>query len=246
MYDLPNELWQSIISLITDPKTLCTLAAVSKRYQEFAESVLYQFVQIRTTKTSLALRDALQGRPARATFIRKLNLYPQYHQTMFSDLGSHMLYIFSQCANLSELAIESPTCNLYQTTGTGPWAQEEPRVLMGLKDGGYHRLTKLTLHLDGPSSRQWDPNKTESAQYNWAALMASPILTDLTVSCALIHDDIAVDVRPKSTALKVLELIECNITMEGLRRMLAGPKALRKLCLGMSSYKLIYTAIKSR
>jgi hypothetical protein len=46
--------------------------------------------------------------------------------------------------------------------------------------------------------------------------MALPTLAELTVSCALIHDTIGF-AKPESSNLKTLELIECNVSFEGLR-----------------------------
>jgi hypothetical protein len=107
-------------------------------------------------------------------------------------------------------------------------------VLAGLRIAHQHgRLTKLNLHLDGRQARYWDPNELGSADHSLGQVMALPTLAELTVSCALIHDTIGF-AKPESSNLKTLELIECNVSFEGLR-ILSAPKALRKLHLSMEA-----------
>ncbi|KIW05169.1 uncharacterized protein PV09_03720 [Verruconis gallopava] len=232
---LPNELLLLIVDFVEDKRDLRALAQVSKRYQNFAESVLYRSTLIRNSTQSAQLRNALLGRPARAAWIQSINLRPGWYQSR-KTLGTHMHYVISKCPNLKEFAVESPTCNYGRwASGEDAWKHDEQAILEGLAVLDPSQLSKLTLHLDGNHDRYWDPNHVGAAQYSWAMVMALPSLVELTVSCALIHDNIAIG-KQHSGNLKILELVECNITLEGLMRMLAAPKALQRLHLGENAY----------
>jgi hypothetical protein len=231
--DLPNELLCSIADFIEDKNALCSLARVSKRYQNLAETVIYNTVLTRKASDAFSLKEAIQKRPERANYIHDLNLRPIWYHNCKS-LGYHMRYIIARCSNLKNLAVESPTCNYGHSSGSDdPWLQDEQKLLVGLKLNQSSRLARVTLHLDGPRVRYWDPNVIGGAYHSWSKVMSLPSLTHLTVSCALIHDKIGVYADPNSTNLRVLELVECNITLQGLEKVLSAPKALRKLHLGM-------------
>lgn len=242
LYELPNELIYTIVGFIKDRETLCAFAQVSKHCQEFAEASIYRAVLVRQSSDAYSIKKAIQKRPQRASHIHTINLRAAwYHKRR--GLGYHMRFILSKCPNLQDLAVESPTCN-YGRLMSSPddtWRLEEQRILSGLKtkDKSSH-LTKMTLELDGIQDRYWDPNQLGNADYCWGQVMALPTLTELKVSCALIHDNIKM-AEPRSTRLKILELIECNISFEGLRRILCGPKALQRLHLGTKTLRCIST-----
>jgi hypothetical protein len=62
--------------------------------------------------------------------------------------------------------------------------------------------------------------------------MALSTLNELIISCACIHDAMQAG-EARSTGLKKLTMIECNITIEAFKKMLSAPKALEYLYLGM-------------
>jgi hypothetical protein len=102
-------------------------------------------------------------------------------------------------------------------------------------------LAKLELHLDGYQTRYWDPNAgQETANDMWSTVMALPTLNELTISCACIHDAVHVG-EARSTSLKKLTMVECNITIGGLKKMLSAPKALENLYLGMNFHLILST-----
>jgi hypothetical protein len=143
--------------------------------------------------------------------------------------------ILRQCTNLKELHVESPTANYSRWAHGNPaWPEitEQP-ILRGMRELGSQRLSKLVLNLDGRKERYWDPNFIGTSKHSWAQVMALPSLVELRVSCALIHDKIHA-ASARSTCLRSLSLIECNITLHGLEKMLAAPRALEKLHIGMS------------
>lgn len=229
--ELPTELLYNIVSFIKDRSSLCSLARASRRYQDLAETAIYKAILIRKTEDAWELRKAIQKRPERRLYIQDLNLRPSWYQNRKS-LGYHMRYIVARCPNLKNFALESPTCNYGRwENNKDNWRLDEQTILKGLKVAKFSRISRVTLHLDGHNARYWDPNELGGANYCWSDIMALPSLTDLTVSCALIHDELEV-AEPRSSNLRFLQLVECNVTIEGLRKMLAAPKALRKFHLG--------------
>jgi hypothetical protein len=229
--DLPNELLISIVNHINDPKELCSLARVSRILRTFAEENIYKDILLRSTGPAKKLYHSLQQRQDRAKLIHSINLRPSWHQQWYT-LGNRIGRLLADCHNLQELSVESPTCNYgLWDTGVTNWVQDEQALLNGLRLLAPPRLTKLTLHLDGNKQRYWDPAYVGESKNSWAQVWTLPSLVELTISCAVLHD--GVEFAPaRSTSLKALSLIECNITIAALHKMLGAPKSLEKLHLG--------------
>ena len=222
----------SIIDHINDDKTLCALARVSKRYLPFAEANIYKGILLRSSPEAEKLLKALERRPERAELVQTINLRPAWHLIWHTIGVCFMRTVFRECRNLKDFTLESPTCNYGRWNGgSTTWREDEHAILNGLRDLNPQRLTKLTLHLDGIKQRYWDPAHLTAAEHSWSKVMALPSLTELMVSCAIIHEDIDFG-PPQSTSLRELNLVECNITLKGLKKMLAAPKALERLHLG--------------
>jgi hypothetical protein len=142
--------------------------------------------------------------------------------------------------------LESPTCNYRRWTNSAHgWKDIEvniPASIIEAVDFNSNRgLAKLELHLDGHRNRYWDPNAgQDDADVMWSTVMALPTLNELTISCACIHDAVHIG-EAKSTALKKLTLIECNMTIGGLKKILSAPKALENLYLGMNFHLILRT-----
>jgi hypothetical protein len=67
----------------------------------------------------------------------------------------------------------------------------------------------------------------------WSTIMPLPTLNELTISYACIHDAVYIG-EVRSTGLKKLTMVECNVTIRGLETILAAPKALESLYLGIN------------
>lgn len=90
----------------------------------------------------------------------------------------------------------------------------------------------VTLHAHGPDDRKFDlDNRLASVFYH-------PTLRDLTISCLNISNrDMESTIQSfgkerRSTPLRSLTFIECNIDMDTLHTILSMPKALKELSIG--------------
>jgi F-box associated protein len=242
---LPDELLLNIVSLIDDNKSLCALARVSRRFQSLSEPVIYSALLLRTSQACNHLKYSIESSPRRATYIRVLDLRPEYTNGI-SDYGKTITSILSQCFRLRELTLESPTCNYGRwVSSTHGWKDIEanipPSLMEAMGFASTRGLAKLVLHLDGYQNRYWDPNAgQENAKVMWSTVMALPTLNELTISCACIHDAVHTG-EARSSSLKKLTLIECNMTIGGLNKMLSAPKALENLYLGMNFHLILRT-----
>lgn len=234
LHSLPNELLIEIVSHINDNKTLCAFALTSSRYLPFAEAKLYSNILLRESSVARDLQQAVFHRQGRGEHIKSLNLSFDYNRH-WQGTGSTLKRVIKQFCNLKDLTVEAPTCNFGRWRGLNHfWEADEKAILDGIRELPSKRLTSLTLHLHGDQQRYWDPSKSlRTPDYGWGDVMALPSLERLEVSCACINDQIVSGAR-KSSNLKELVLVECSITMEGLQKMLAAPKALEILRLGMS------------
>jgi hypothetical protein len=234
LHSLPNELLIEIINHIDDNKTLCAFAVSSKRYLPFVEAKLYSTILVRESSVARQIQQAVFSRLGRGDYIKSINLRLDYHKH-WQGTGLTLNRVIKQFHNLKTLAVESPTCNFSRWRGPSHlWKEDEKAILDGIRDLPSKRLTSLTLHLHGNQQRYWDPSKSLcTPSYGWGNVMALPSLEYLEVSCTVIPDCICSGPQ-KSSNLKELVLVECNITMQGLQKMLAAPKALEILRLGTS------------
>jgi hypothetical protein len=83
----------------------------------------------------------------------------------------------------------------------------------------------VTIHWSGDASRFW--MLTE-----FKPILTLPALQSLTVSCAVLGDDLA-DGLAGTTPLTHLELVECLVSQKALTAVLALPRALRSCHLGI-------------
>jgi hypothetical protein len=89
----------------------------------------------------------------------------------------------------------------------------------------------VTIHWSGDDSRFW-------LLTEFKPILTLPALQSLTVSCAVLGDDLAdgLDAFASTTALTHLELVECFVSQEALTAVLALPRALRSCHLGIMRY----------
>ncbi len=233
---IPDELVVSIVNSIEDKKSLCALAQVSKRFQTLAEPVLYSNIELCSHKVCYCLKQAIEAESRRVTYFEVLDLRPRSGPGA-KEYGEIPPNVLSKCSRLRELTLEGPNCNRGLWSGDDHGWQEleskiPPALMEALGSTTTRGLAKLELHLNGDQDRYWDPNAGEKTNSSsWSTIMALPTLTELTVSCAVIHDTMQTGAA-KSSSLKNLKLIECNFSMEGLSNILSAPKALEKLYLG--------------
>ncbi|KAJ7787595.1 hypothetical protein B0H14DRAFT_3892964 [Mycena olivaceomarginata] len=96
---------------------------------------------------------------------------------------------------------------------------------------GLQNLQSLTIHWSGDDSYFW-------LLTEFKPILTLPALQSLTVSCAVLGDDLAdgLDAFASTTALTHLELVECFASQKALTAVLALPRALRSCHLGIMRY----------
>jgi hypothetical protein len=149
---LPDELLLNIASVIDNKTSLCALARVSRQFQTIIEPVIYSDLLLRTSQSSKCLKDSIESSPRRATYIRVLDLRPEYTDVI-SDYGKDITSVLTQCSRLRELTLESPTCNYQRwVTNTHGWNDIEANVPHSIMEAvcftSTRGLAKLELHLN--------------------------------------------------------------------------------------------------
>lgn len=223
------------------------LARVSHRFQYLSEPEIYSTFLLRRSDECQLLENAISSNPQRARYVRRLDLLPDAARA--DDFGDSIANIARRFTLLQELTVESPTCN-YGRRATGSWWNYAETMITrslttALSSTAVGGLMKLILHLDGIGTRYWNPQSSlEARGQGWSRIMALNTLTELTVSCACIHDELSLG-EPTSSNLRILRLIECNVDNKGLYNILSAPKALEVLYLGDSHtsdhFELQYT-----
>ena len=105
---LVDELLIGIVDFVESKYDLHSLALVCSRLQGLTEPALYRSILIRKGTTALRVFSAIMSRPARASFIRQLQLRYMYaHRGGIQVLNEGL----RKMCNLQELTIEAPCCN---------------------------------------------------------------------------------------------------------------------------------------
>jgi hypothetical protein len=234
LLDLPNELVVHIIEHVSSQSTLGQLSRVCKRIQQLTEPILYRYAMMRTGRDQAKMLDSLQQRTARAKALHYLDIpcHPLYVQSF--DIISDIL---SRSLNLRELMIESPECNTTDFEDGEAWENMAGSLLVPFQhavlpgsglDRPLQRLQKLVLHLNGIGSPYWTIDSRS------ISLFLLPSLQYLKLSCVNILDKTLKHIdRHSCTALRHLDLEESNVTHRGLHAILALPRALEVLSLGV-------------
>lgn len=245
LLDLPNELVADILEHIKDTEDIRSIAQVCSRLQDVAEPRLYDSIFHRTGVAAVNLKEAVEGRPERASYIQIIDSRCKWpRRNGLIALGS----IIAKSHNLRELTIESPYCKNAYGQEAEIWKETMYQLLRPICSAVTFRecpLTKskfshlsikrhflclhlVTLHLNG-NKRFWTVDSELSM------IFAHPSIKSLNVSCAELHEDGLQGLKETSrTPLQQLTFIECNFTIEALRITLAVPQALSELYLGMS------------
>ncbi|KAH9845699.1 hypothetical protein Tdes44962_MAKER01130 [Teratosphaeria destructans] len=250
---LPDELIVCIVDCLNHHlPTLRQLAQVNAQFQALAEERLYRHIFFRRDVELQRLHAAISLRPSRATAVQSIDLPCQLDAAEF-DLfcfrrrvkdGSTNFELVSdvlvKTVNVRELTLESPYCNvvdsipMWEPTNDATWGRTlrawfKPITMaahMSSATQSLQSLKKLTLHLNGVEREFW----TASDQY--ADVFALENLEELHLSSVNIIDTTACHFKARRTKLKRLKLDEANISMKGLRTILAMPRALEHLYLG--------------
>ncbi|CZR63871.1 uncharacterized protein PAC_13768 [Phialocephala subalpina] len=243
---LADELLLKVIEHIEPKDDLSNLSRVCSRLQAFAEPFLYQSILIRKGEHATQLCYALHRRTARAYSVRKLQVaYMHKHRVGIEVLNQALRTMCS----LQEINIESPCCNDthpntidFESKGRINYAEyfqfassmtleSPPRVQVPLQT--------LILHShdnEGPGREAFNMGSN-------AVIFLHPTLRNLTISCFDIGEDIGeyLSATQKSSPLKTLTFVECNINVTALSAILYVPKSLERLTLGERIFHLDQT-----
>ncbi|KAF2773476.1 hypothetical protein EJ03DRAFT_333584 [Teratosphaeria nubilosa] len=250
---LPDELIVSIVDCLGhDLEPLRQLAQVNAQFQALAEERLYRHIFFRRDIELQRLHAAISISPSRAKAVKSIDLRCQLDDAEF-DLfcfrrrvkeGSSNFELVAdllvKTLNVRELTMESPYCNvvqgipMWEPTNDATWGRTllawfRPITMatdMTSTSPPMQSLKKLTLHLNGVEREFW------TAENQYADVFALENLEDLHLSSVNIIDTTACNLKRHSTNLKKLKLDEANISMKGLRTILAIPRALEHLYLG--------------
>ncbi|KAJ7819651.1 hypothetical protein B0H14DRAFT_1353790 [Mycena olivaceomarginata] len=233
LLSVPTELLLAVVEAIDDAASLRSLALTCKLARLLAEPVLYRAVLATTGSQVSSLAKALQQQ--RVELVQVLDLRPAYGSN--ADI-EELTPLVGAMTQLRVLSIESPFANY------GPGV---PRTLRRRREAltqgyralfldaqcgaGLQNLQSLTIHWSGEDSYIW-------LLTEFKPILTLPALQSLTVSCAVLGDDLAdgLEAFASTTALTHLELVECFASQKALTAVLALPRALRSCHLGIMRY----------
>ncbi|KAF7332876.1 hypothetical protein MVEN_02392800 [Mycena venus] len=237
LLSVPTELLLAVVEAIDDAASLRSFALTCKRARLLAEPVLYRAVLVTTGSQASCLAKALQQQqlPARAELVQVLDLRPEYGRDADVEALTPLIGAMTQ---LRTLSMESPFANYgYWDSSTihGRWealTQGYRALFLDAQCGaGLQKLESLTIHWSGDADRFW-------LLTEFKPILTLPALQSLTVSCAVLGDDLAdaLAAFAGTTPLTHLELVECFVSQKALTAVLALPRALRSCHLGIMRY----------
>ncbi|KAL5372252.1 hypothetical protein DPSP01_013648 [Paraphaeosphaeria sporulosa] len=233
---LVDELLLSIIDHLDSRDALCSLAACCHRLQGLTEPYIWRFLLVTSGDRARNIAAALDVRETRSSYIQELSIrYPDCDREGIQELN-HFIVLMDK---LRHLTIESPCPNNSEWKSDvefDGWTRIDYMAL--LEASVYPRkgisptlpmLQSLTLHGHGPDERKFTFGRC-------AVVFLHPTLKSITISCTnfdakITHADIT-DQQRRSTPLKSLTLIECNVNVRFLDVVLSLPKALKELDIG--------------
>ncbi|KAJ7801508.1 hypothetical protein B0H14DRAFT_3782947 [Mycena olivaceomarginata] len=217
LLSVPTELLLAVTEAIDDGASLRSFALTCKLARLLAEPVLYRAVLVTTRSQASCLAKALhqQQPPTRAELVQALDLCDEEQVT-------------PACAVDGE-----PFVNY------GRWRSSATRPRWEALMQGYRALF-LDAHsgagLQNLQSCDDDPlvGRRQPQLTEFKPILTLPALQRLTVSCAVLGDDLADGLAAFAgiTPLAHLELVECFVLQEALTAVLALPRALWSCHLG--------------
>ncbi|KAJ7197784.1 hypothetical protein GGX14DRAFT_470903 [Mycena pura] len=225
LLSVATELLLAVVEAIDDAASLRSFALTCKLARLLAEPVLYRAVLVTTGSQASRLADALQQQhlPTRAELVQVLDLRPDRG----ADVGA-LTPLVGAMTRLRALSMESPfEFSDYGASAYRRWwealMQGYRALFLDVQFGvGLQNLERLTIHWSGAGSRIW-------LLTEFKPILTLPALQSLTVSCAVLGDDLADGLAAfaGTTPLTHLELIECFVSQKALTAVLALPRALR-------------------
>ncbi|KAJ6553220.1 hypothetical protein B0H19DRAFT_1236275 [Mycena capillaripes] len=241
LLSVATELLLVVVEAIDDAASLRSFALTCKLVRLLAEPVLYRAVLVTTGSQALCLAKALQQQqpPTRADLVQVLDLRPDWG----ADVEA-LTPLVGAMTRLLSLSMESPFAN-YGSTAYRRWWEalmQGYRALFldaqcgaGLQnlESCEFFLAGVTIHWSGDSSRFW-------LLTEFKPILTLPALQSLTVSCAVLGDDLADGLAAfaGTTPLTHLELVECFVSQKALTAVLALPRALRSCHLGIIRHQI--------
>ncbi|KAJ7234705.1 hypothetical protein C8J57DRAFT_1380034 [Mycena rebaudengoi] len=225
LLSVPTELLLAVVETIDDAASLRSFALTCKLARLLAEPVLYRAVLVTTGSQASCL----------AKLVQVLDLRPEYGSNADVEELTPLIGAMTQ---LRALSMESPFAN-YGHWLSSAISRRWETLMQGYRalfldaqcGAGLQKLTSLTIHWSGDDSRFW-------LLTEFKPILTLPALQSLTVSCAVLGDDLAdgLDAFASTTALTHLELVECFVSQEALTAVLALPRAMRSCHLGIMRY----------
>ncbi|KAJ6482407.1 hypothetical protein C8R45DRAFT_1001336, partial [Mycena sanguinolenta] len=233
LLSVPTELLLDVAEAIDDSASLRSFALTCKLARLVAEPVLYRAVLVTTGSQASCLAQALQQQQprTRAELVHVLDLRPEDEEADFKALTP----LVGTMTQLRALSMESPFANygLWDSDESHdrwePLTQSYRALFLDAQCGiGLQNLTSLTIHWSGDASSCW-------LLTEFKPILTLPALQSLTVSCAVLDDDLTDGLATfaGTTPLTHLEFIECSVSHKALTAVLALPRALRSCHLGI-------------
>ncbi|KAF2267162.1 hypothetical protein CC78DRAFT_614326 [Lojkania enalia] len=232
---LADELLLSIITQIDDRKALCNLAATCSYFQDLVEPFIWSKLSIRSGLRALLTAPVFRNRPKRLEYVRELVVrYPEDDEKgieNFDDLLPRMtqlrsLNIESPCPNDSMwrhgAEFRSWTRINYQSAFANSVRCSNPDPVLPM-------LQSVTLHC------HTDDDEGGFSFNETAPIFYHRTLRHITISCTNFDSNgysWVTQRTTKSSPLQSLKLIECNVYVAFLEKVLRLPKALKELSIG--------------
>ncbi|KAJ7754700.1 hypothetical protein DFH07DRAFT_1061212 [Mycena maculata] len=237
LLSVATELLLAVVEAIDDAASLRNFALTCKFARLLAEPILYRAVLVTTGSQAACLAKALQQQqpPTRAELVQVLDLRPRYGRDADLEALTPLIEAMTQ---LRALSMESPLANYgrwHSSAASHRWEalmQGYRALFLDAQCGaGLQNLKSLTIHWSGDASRFW-------LLTEFKPILTLPALQSLTISCAVLDDDLTDDLVAfaGTTPLTHLELVECFVSQKALTAVLALPRTLRSCHLGSMRY----------
>ncbi|KAJ7366174.1 hypothetical protein DFH08DRAFT_948222 [Mycena albidolilacea] len=213
LLSVPTELLLAVVEAIDYAASLRSFVLTCKLARLLAEPVLYRAVLVTTGSQVSSLAKALQQQ--RVELVQVLDLRRPARAVDREPVR--------------ELRPRGPRTLRHRREAL---TQGYRALFLDAQCGaGLQNLQSLTIHWSGDDSYIW-------LLTEFKPILTLPALQSLTVSCAVLGDDLAdgLDAFASTTALTHLELVECFASQKALTAVLALPRALRSCHLGIMRY----------
>ncbi|RYN29743.1 hypothetical protein AA0112_g7022 [Alternaria arborescens] len=231
---LVDELLLNIIDHIDNQDALCSLSATCTRFQGLVEPYIWRKLEVLTGDHARNIATALDKRDDRTDYIQDLAI--RYNDT-YRDGVEELNHFLSLMSKLRHLHIESPCPNNVEWQHGGIYFDGYSRIdytnllaaSVYLRSGmpmTLPMLQSLTLHAHGSGDNKYKLGRA-------VAMFKHPSLQNITLSCLDFDGELGISAsETKTTPLRSLTLIECNVNVKFLDEVLSLPKALKELSIG--------------